>query len=284
MLTDLMGGEMTVSSRTTPSVSGKSDPRLAPDPAAGVGSADTQGKPGTLFRIRLFLPELRGASAPQPQAVRAAYAGLRRRLLVVDNEEVDRTLLTRRLQALGFEVLEAGSGAAALALLGTHSVDAILTDLAMPGMDGWETLRTIRRQGLSTAPVAVVSANAFEKGQDNDAGIGSADFITKPVRFDELLDWLGTHLQLSWLNAPALPPPPAVSASAPRPSPEQLHALLQVVVMGYPRGVHRVLDQIEASRPDCTAWLSPLRQLAQHFQFDRMTPLINEALARPHAT
>ena len=88
-------------------------------------------------------------------------------------------------------------------------------DLAMPGIDGWETIRTLRRQRLSEAPVAIVSANAFDKGLDNDAGIAAADFITKPVRFDELLDWLGARLALQWQAAPdgtATAPPQAPAA------------------------------------------------------------------------
>jgi signal transduction histidine kinase/FixJ family two-component response regulator len=260
MLTDLMGGEMTVSSRTA-------------EQAAGGGAPA-----GTLFRIRLFLPELRGVSAPQPAAPRAGYAGERRRVLVVDNEEVDRTLLARRLQALGFDVLEAGSGTAALGLLGERPVDAILMDLAMPGIDGWETIRTLRRLQLSQAPVAIVSANAFDKGQDNDVGITAADFITKPVRFDELLDWLGNRLALQWLTTPPAPPPAAVPADAPRPTRAQLQALHEVVGLGYPRGVQRLLDQIETDSPDCGPWLQPLRSLAQNFEFDRMSPLIQQAL------
>jgi signal transduction histidine kinase/purine-cytosine permease-like protein/DNA-binding NarL/FixJ family response regulator len=257
MLTDLMGGEMTVSSK----------------PGAG-----------TLFRVRLFLPELQGQHASPLPAPRGGYAGARRRVLVVDNEEVDRSLLGRRLQALGFEVLEAGSGTAALGLLKEQTVDAILMDLAMPGIDGWETIRTLRRQGLSAAPVAIVSANAFDKGLDNDVGITAADFITKPVRFDELLDWLGAQLGLQWQTLPAAParPASAVPTDAPLPSREQLLALQEVVGLGYPRGVQRVLDQIEASRPDCAAWLAPLRALAQAFRFDHMSPWIRDALAKTH--
>ena len=127
MLTDLMGGEMTVST--------------------------TLGQ-GTLFRVRLFLPALHGVRVPAAAPPRGGYAGPRRRLLVVDNEEVDRTLLARRLQGLGFDVLEAGSGQAALALLqeaaasaGGAATDAILMDLAMPGIDGWQTIRTLRAPG-----------------------------------------------------------------------------------------------------------------------------------------
>ncbi len=266
MLTDLMGGEMTVSSRTA---------------EEGIG---TSVNSGTLFRVRLFLPELQGARAPQVLPLRAGYAGAPRRVLVVDNEEIDRTLLASRLQAVGFDVLQAGSGHAALALLHEQAlavtpVDAILMDLAMPGIDGWETIRTLRRQRLSSAPVAIVSANAFDKGLDNDVGITPADFITKPVRFDELLDWLGSRLSLQWLaHAPVLPPAPTPD-DAPRPTRTQLLALREVVNLGYPRGVRRLLDQIEAERPECTRWLTPLRDLAAGFQFDRITPLIDLALA-----
>jgi signal transduction histidine kinase/ActR/RegA family two-component response regulator len=264
MLTDLMGGEMTVSSEP-----------------AGPQRPGEPGR-GTLFRVRLFLPELTGTRVAALPPPRGGYAGARRRILVVDNEEVDRTLLARRLQALGFEVVEAASGTAAIGLLGETTVDAILMDLAMPGIDGWETIRTLRRQGLSTAPVAIVSANAFDKGMDNDVEVGAADFITKPVRFDELLDWLGTQLSLPWQAAPPAPPPepvlpPAATQCPPR---EQLSALQEMVNLGYPRGVQQRLDDIAHQHPECQAWLAPLRDLAQRFQFDRMTPLIQDALQR----
>ncbi len=256
MLTDLMGGEMTVSSKP--------------------------GQ-GTLFRVRLFLPELQDMRLPQPSPPRAGYAGERRHLLVVDNEEIDRSLLSGRLQALGFEVLQAGSGTAALGLLKEHQVHAILMDLAMPGIDGWDTIRSLRAQGLSDAPVAIVSANAFDKGLDNDVGISAADFITKPVRLDELLDWLGQHLGLQWHTTAPAPAPAVVPSDAPRPTRQQLQALHDMVRLGYPKGVHKLLDQIEAERADCKPWLAPLRALAVAFQFDRMTPVIQDALARSEA-
>ena len=257
MLTDLMGGELTVST--------------------------TLGQ-GTLFRVRLFLPELQGVHAPALPAPRGGYAGPRRRVLVVDNEEVDRTLMARRLEALGFDVLQAGSGAAALGLLKegpADAVQAILMDLAMPGIDGWETIRMLRQQGLSSAPVAIVSANAFDCGQPNGVGITAADFITKPVRFDALLDWLGSHLGLQWqVAAPAAPAALTPPADAPHPGRADLQALLDVVNLGYPRGVQRQLDRIEAERPECRPWLAPLRDLAQAFRFDAMQGPLEDAIAR----
>jgi len=268
MLTDLMGGEMTVSSRV-----------------ATPGSPDS----GTLFRVRLFLPALPGSHAPRSLPLRGGYRGPRRRVLVVDNEEVDRALLAQRLGGLGFEVLQAASGQAALALLHEMKVDAILLDLAMPGIDGWETLRALRRQALSDAPVAIVSANAFDKGLDNDAGITPADFITKPVRIDDLLDWLGRHLRLQWQAGAGASLPLATATGpagpphgTPRPSKAQLLALQDMVNLGYPRGVQRLLDDMQATQPDTAAWLAPLRELARDFDFDRMTPWIQDALHTPH--
>ena len=181
-LTDLMGGEMTVHS--TPAEG------LAP----GLGFAA-----GTLFRVRLFLPEVRASSAAArelPRLVRTGYLGARRRVLVVDNEQVDRELLAQVLAPLGFEVRLAADGHECLALLRGLRPDAILMDLAMPGIDGWETLRRLRREALSDAPVAIVSANAFDRGLDNDLGVMPADFVLKPVRLGELLDWLGRALAL----------------------------------------------------------------------------------------
>jgi CheY-like chemotaxis protein/anti-sigma regulatory factor (Ser/Thr protein kinase) len=266
MLTELMGGDLAV--RSSPGQ-------------------------GTLFRVKLFLPALPHEAAQTLPKPRLAYAGERRRLLVVDNEEVDRTLLAARLQSLGFDVVEASSGTAALAWLTEHAAggpagrgaDAILMDLAMPGIDGWTTIRRLRELGLSRAPVAIVSANAFDKGADNDVGIMADDFITKPVRLDELQDWLGHRLGLHWLEtAPVSPPEPVAPtplATTPQGPPSSaLLALREVVRLGYPRGVQRSLDDIEQRYPDSQAFVASLRPLARQFQFERLMQVINDALER----
>jgi CheY-like chemotaxis protein/anti-sigma regulatory factor (Ser/Thr protein kinase) len=170
MLTDLMGGELTVES--TPGV-------------------------GTTFRLRLFLPEVRAGLIEReaPRRRRTGYTGRRRCVLVVDNEEVDRGLIVSLLAPLGFTIRQAASGEACLALLAALQAgeadgpmpDAVFMDLAMPGIDGWETLRRLQAQGLGAVPAAIVSANAFDKGLDNDVGITPADFLVKPVRVGELL-------------------------------------------------------------------------------------------------
>ena len=266
MLTDLMGGEMTVVS--TPGV-------------------------GSVFRVRLFLPEVHGqpgpASASGESPGRAArpkpvgYAGPRHGLLVVDNEEADRDLLVELLTPLGFELRTAASGHDCLDLLAAGlRPSAIFMDLAMPGIDGWETLRRIRAAGHTGIRLAVVSANAFDKTLENDVGIPPDDFILKPVRHTELLDWLEKRLGLRWLHdvAPPVPVVPALPALARVwPAPEQLEALLALVQLGFYRGILNKLGDIETQRPDTTAFVADMRASARLFQFEAMDQTLTAHLA-----
>lgn len=247
MLTDLMGGQLSATS--------------------------TPGQ-GSVFRVRLFLPEVHSAVLPraavqQPQ--RRGYAGERRRILVVDNEEADRELLVHVLQPLGFELRTAASGHDALDLLAAgHQPHAILMDLAMPGIDGWETIRRLRQlEHLRETRIAVVSANAFDKGLENDAGIRAEDFILKPVRHAELLDWLERQLGLRWLQEPPAPPQPQVQQPPwAWPRADLLQPLLQAVQLGYYRGILNQLDAIEAAQPQCRTFAEAMRELARQFQFE----------------
>jgi len=264
-----MGGELTVSS--TPGV-------------------------GSVFHVKLFLPEVHGdvlgkAAAPAALAAhgqrqRKGYAGERRRILVVDNEEPDRELLVQLLEPLGFELRQAASGHDALDLLATgYRPHVIFMDLAMPGIDGWETLRRVRQMHLPNVQCAIVSANAFDKALDNDVDIRPEDFIVKPVRHSELLDWLERRLGLQWQYDEATTAPagaePAVAFAAPAPltypDAAALLALSQAVSLGYYRGILNTLDDIERSQPAHSAFVGTMRQLAQQFQFDAMGQILEQA-------
>ncbi|MBT0570883.1 response regulator [Curvibacter sp. CHRR-16] len=257
MLTDLMGGELRASS--------------------------TVGQ-GSVFEVRLFLPELRDVPdalrLPVPQQVRHGYAGPRRKLLVVDNEEADRELLVSLLQPLGFEVRTAASGFDCLDLLSAGlRPDALLLDLAMPGIDGWETLRRVRAMpGTASMAVAIVSANAFDRGLDNGLGLPPEDFIVKPVRHSELLDWLGRKLQLEWGLPEQAAPLPAAPQALPLPAALDWSEVRQAAELGYYRGVVNALDALQAQTPVgvSLAVLEHTRTLAQQYQFDALLAYLNE--------
>ena len=259
MLTDLMGGELSV------------------DSVLGEGS---------LFRVRLYLPQLVGAQAEAARARerRIGYQGVRRRILVVDNERVDREMLVSVMEPLGFELEQAGSGYACLDALPRVQPHAVLMDLAMPGIDGWETLRRMRAAGY-TVPAVIISANAFDKGLENEVGIGAADFLTKPIRVDDLLEWLGQRLDIDWVygaaeSAAATTGPEPVARLA-YPSESALRKLDEMIELGYLKGVLAVLSEIEASFTQCAEFVRVQRELARQFQFEAMRELMRRADATP---
>ena len=253
MLTDLMGGEL-----KSKSVVGE----------------------GSMFQVRLFLPELH-LPAPTGQlansfAVGAAkprkgYAGARRKILVVDNEEADRELLVHVLGPLGFEVRTAASGHDCLDLLAAGlQPDAVLLDLAMPGIDGWETLRRIRVKPGRQSQVAIVSANAFDRGLENGLGLPPEDFIVKPVRHSELLDWLERKLELVWTETSVVDPAILLAVAMDIPPREHLTELQALVRLGFYRGIVNKLDALAASFPECTDFIDRQRVLACQYQFESM--------------
>ena len=258
MLTDLMGGELTATS--------------------------TPGQ-GSVFKVRLFLPELHGspgrpAVKPAPAPPRRGYAGARRRILVVDNEEPDRQLLVHLLEPLGFVLRTAASGHDCLDLLvAGYRPDAILMDLAMPGIDGWETIRRLRALLPEPPRVAIVSANAFDKGLENDVGIRPEDFMVKPVRLSELLDWLGRQLAVQWLDQSPAPLPAPLPAPAVRvyPAATQLDALQGAIDLGFVRGIANILDTIAREQPECAAFVEQMRGLSRQFQFEAMGKILHDA-------
>jgi CheY-like chemotaxis protein len=213
-------------------------------------------------------------------------------LLAVDNEEADRELLVQLLQPLGFEVRTAASGFDALDLMATgYLPQVMLIDLAMPGIDGWETLRRMRAlmgQRFQDMAVAIVSANAFDKGLDNDLNIPVEDFVLKPVRHSELLDWLERRLALTWVDEPlevANHSAPAVAPASPGfaayPDRFELQALMEVVNLGYYRGIMNKLDAMQGAHPAHEPFISALRSLAQRFSFEQMAQVLRAQLNPP---
>ena len=108
------------------------------------------------------------------------------RVLVVDDEPSIRRFLKTSLAAHRYEVLEAESGAEALAMLRRNAVDVLVLDLGLPGKDGFEVIRELREAG-SALPIIVLSVRADEAGKVKALDLGADDYVTKPFGIDELL-------------------------------------------------------------------------------------------------
>jgi CheY-like chemotaxis protein len=120
----------------------------------------------------------------------------RQRILIVDDEESTRLLLARMMsKELKAEVHLAGTSVQALRLAESSVYDAILLDILMPGMDGFELLRRIREATPNaTTPVIVVSVLSDEKSAERARTLGANAFHVKPVRRAELINIVNREL------------------------------------------------------------------------------------------
>jgi DNA-binding response OmpR family regulator len=117
----------------------------------------------------------------------------RARILIVDDEVDIVGLLTELLREAGYEVISAPDGRAAIRTLYQAQPDLVLLDVAMPGLDGWQTLERIR--DMSDVPVLLLTARAREEDKVRGLQAGANDYVTKPFSTRELLARVDAHLR-----------------------------------------------------------------------------------------
>jgi len=108
------------------------------------------------------------------------------RVLVVDDEEYITDLIAVGLRFVGFEVDTAADGREALAMVATTRPDVVVLDVSMPGIDGFDVVQRLRRDGLDT-PVVFLTARDAPADRVKGLHLGGDDYITKPFSLDELL-------------------------------------------------------------------------------------------------
>ncbi|MEM9217202.1 MAG: cache domain-containing protein [Cyanobacteria bacterium P01_F01_bin.150] len=161
---------------------------------------------GSTFWFDVLLPTVQAWETEQTVIHHrkiVGYSGPSRTILIVDDRWENRTIIVKFLQPLGFEVIEAIDGRDGLKQAEIHSPDLIITDLAMPTMDGYEFLRQLRASPqLHQMLVIVSSASVLAIDQQKSIAAGGNDFLPKPVYMEELLQKLKKHLQLEWIYDP----------------------------------------------------------------------------------
>jgi signal transduction histidine kinase/ActR/RegA family two-component response regulator len=162
-------------------------------------SATSEAGVGSEFTLELPLPPCDDvapsrqtrlpAPAPRPSA-RATPA--RGRVLAAEDNEVNRKLLQRFLQRLGFEAVLVNDGAAAVEAVAREDFDAVLMDCQMPEVDGFEATARIRRaQPVHLrVPIIALTANAMQGDRERCLAAGMDDYLTKPLRVQELEETL----------------------------------------------------------------------------------------------
>ena len=124
------------------------------------------------------------------------------KILIIEDDELVTQTLTDMLELNGFQVTSASNGAAGLAAAKHQLPTIVITDLAMPGMTGFELLESFRKDpDLRTVPVIVISASIDRAATRRGMELGAADFITKPFTEDEVLHSIAARLEkLELLN------------------------------------------------------------------------------------
>lgn len=111
------------------------------------------------------------------------------RILLVEDNEMNRDMLSRRLSRRGFEILIAEDGAMGVALATAERPDLILMDMSLPVMDGWEATRRLKADPQTQAiPVIALTAHAMSSDREMVFEAGCDDYDTKPVELARLLE------------------------------------------------------------------------------------------------
>jgi signal transduction histidine kinase/DNA-binding NarL/FixJ family response regulator len=156
------------------------------------------------FELAAATAVLADASGAVPLRIATGYDGPRKKVLVVDDVQVNRAVVVALLKRLGFETVEAANGREGLEKAQIERPALILTDIVMPDMDGLEATRRLRQMPeFADVPVIAVSASPSGTDERKSLAAGVNAFLPKPVDFDRLLAQIAAWLGLEWTYTPA---------------------------------------------------------------------------------
>ena len=136
--------------------------------------------------------------AKQTSRLAGAATLIMAKILVVEDNEMNRDMLTRRLQRRGYEVVTAVDGAQGLAMAQSERPALILMDISLPVLDGWEATRRLKMvPETKSIPVVALTAHAMSGDRERCIDAGCDDFDTKPVEIARLVGKIETLLNQS---------------------------------------------------------------------------------------
>jgi CheY-like chemotaxis protein len=111
------------------------------------------------------------------------------KILLVEDDEMNRDMLSRRLQRRGYQLVIALDGEQAVAMSRSEAPDLILMDMSLPVLDGWEATRRIRAASETRdVPIIALTAHAMQGDREKAIEAGCDDYDTKPIEFQRLLE------------------------------------------------------------------------------------------------
>lgn len=243
------------------------------------GQLDVDSAPGkgASFRFSLTLPSADvPAEAPGTESVDApslmAYAGPRRRIMVIDDDADSLAILQTLLGLTGFEVVTAGSGNEAMRKLKAGlKVDLIIVDQLMDDGDGWEVLESAERIAPNIPRILISATNPMYGRRSAGESLYSA-FFSKPINHERLLRCIGEFLSLRWSPRAETSEGPDVAVDADI-SPEDRQALARLVALGAVTHIRRWTRDLRQRRPESAAFAASVDQAVDEVNFPRLRQL-----------
>ena len=117
------------------------------------------------------------------------------KILLVEDNEMNRDMLSRRLIRRGYEVIMAVDGGQGVEMAGSESPDLILLDMSLPVMNGWDAARKLKADsGTDSIPIIALTAHAMGGDREKALEAGCDEYETKPVEFKRLLEKINSFL------------------------------------------------------------------------------------------
>ena len=210
----------------------------------------------------------------QPLAVGYESSKYPYTILVIDDNTGNRAFLIGILTPLGFKILEASNGNIGLEMTQQLHPDLIIMDLMMPGIDGFETTRQIRKYAKKL-PIIAASASVFETNKQNCLTAGCNDFIGKPIENIKLLKLLDKYLKLQWIYSDK-----QVEEQSPVLSVVQATELSDLTMVGDIAGIMEFAKQLKIIDPKLTKFTNKLIYLANDFELEQLQEISQQSLER----
>ncbi len=237
---------------------------------------------GSIFCFEVELPKADHwaiASRLSQHGEIVGYQGQKHKILVIDDRWENRSVLLNLLEPIGFEIVEASNGREGIEQTLKMNPDLIITDLAMPVMDGFEFLQQLRSHPqLQNKIVLVSSASVFDIDRHKSLDAGGNDFLPKPVQAETLLEKLQKYLQLDWTyttNAPEKPEAAATTAIQP---PDI--AIAQLAELAENGDLDGVLELAQQNRdPHVAGFFQEIILLAEACEIKQLRAFIQQYIA-----
>ncbi|MEM9005785.1 MAG: ATP-binding protein [Cyanobacteria bacterium P01_F01_bin.86] len=212
----------------------------------------------------------------------------RRTLLIIDDRWENRSVLQHILVPLGFNIIEAENGESGLEQLRSASPDLVITDLAMPVMDGYEFLKQVRAdQDLQPTKVIVSSASVAQADRQLALDSGGDDFLAKPVDAKVLFQMLSDHLDVRWVyeerHQVKTSPQKTEDAQSPAvvlPPRQTLETLLELARQDNIKALREQLEPLLSTDSTYASFAEPIRRYAKQFQGEEIEAYLQQYLLK----